>query len=123
MVRITLLLGSVLVVIGLLFYFVVGGGSTSVTALIPAFLGIPFLVLGLLGRKERFRKHAMHGAVVFALIGLMGTASGLLNVVTLLSGGDVERPNAVIAQALVAVLCIGYIVLGVRSFIEARRNR
>lgn len=122
MVRNTILLGSILIAIGLIFYFVVAGGNTSITALIPAFLGTPILILGLLARKESLRKHMMHGAVAFALIGFLGTASGLLKGFTLLTGGVVERPNAVIAQALVAVLCLVYVLMGVKSFIDARRK-
>ena len=62
MPQITIALGSLLILIGVGFYF--GTGATSVTALIPAFLGIPMAVAGVLARRESLRKHAMHAAVL-----------------------------------------------------------
>jgi hypothetical protein len=55
------------------------------------------------------------------VLGFLGSARGLAQLPTLLSGGDVARPPAVIAQSVMAVLSAGYVALCVRSFIAARR--
>lgn len=118
MPRWTLLIALVLIALGIAAYF--GTGQQSVTALIPSFLGLPMLLLGLWGQKESARKTAMHIAAVLALVGLGGTASGLVKVARLAGGAALERPQAAIAQAIVAVVCLFYLVLAVRSFIRAR---
>jgi hypothetical protein len=93
-----------------------------VTALIPAFLGIPIEIAGFAALKEAWRKHAMHVAVLLALLGFLGSARGLVSLPALLTGGEVARPAAVVAQSLTALLCLAFVVLAVRSFIQARRS-
>jgi uncharacterized membrane protein len=110
-------LGLILIVLGLVSYF--GTGRTSVTALIPAFFGAAFIVLALLARRDTMRKHAMHAAVALALVGLLGTLGRLIPA---LLDGQLGRP-AVLAQLAMCLLLVGYIVLGVKSFKEARRLR
>jgi uncharacterized membrane protein HdeD (DUF308 family) len=97
-------------------------GSTHKTALIPCFFGVLFLIFGLLARKDNLRKHAMHAAVLIALLALLGTAKALAYLPDLFRGTS-EKPAAVITQSLNAGLSILYIFLAVRSFIQARRAR
>ena len=120
MPQITIVLGSLLILIGVGFYF--GTGATSVTALIPAFLGVPTAIAGVLALREGLQKHAMHAAVLFALIGFLGSARGLLQLPSLLIGAEVTRPAAVAAQSITALLCIVFVGLAVNSFIQARRS-
>ncbi len=120
MPQITIALGSVLILIGVGFYF--GTGATSVTALIPAFLGIPMAIAGFLARRESLLKHAMHVAVLLALAGFIGSVRGLLQLPALLTGAEIARPAAVVAQSITALLCIVFIGLAVNSFIQARRS-
>ena len=120
MPQITIALGALLILIGVGFYF--GTGATSVTALIPAFLGIPITIAGLVASRERWRKHAMHAAVLVALLGFLGSARGLLSLPALLSGAELARPAAVAAQSITAVLCAVFVGLAVNSFIQARRS-
>jgi hypothetical protein len=61
-------------------------------------------------------------AVVIALLGLGGTVPGLLKIGSLLDG-TAERPAAVIAQTIMAVLMVIYLVMAIRSFIAARAAR
>lgn len=121
MARVAIVCGAVLVLLGLGGYF--GTGTRSVTALIPAFFGLPLAILGLIGRAEQRRRHALHAATVLALLGLLGTVRGLPQFGQLITGGEVARPAATIAQAVMAVVCLVFLVLAVRSFVEARRNR
>ena len=114
-------LGVALIVVGLVAYFATG--SDSPTALIPAVLGLILLVLGFVAGRENLHRHAIHAALVVALLGALGTLMNLADLPALLSGGDVERPGAVIASAITFVLCVGYVAMGVRSFLAARRTR
>ncbi len=113
----TIALGVVLIVLGLAGYFLTG--AASVTALIPAFFGIVIALAGLVARDERRRKHAMHAAVLVALIGFLGSARGLMQIGGVFDG-TAARPAAVISQAVMALLTLGYIVLAIRSFMGAR---
>ena len=112
--------GILLVLIGVVGY--VNGqaaGHGSPTALIPAAFGIVLAALGALSQaKESLRKHLMHAALVVALLGFIATAGRLLSRVSELSASP-----AVISQALMAIVCLAFVVLGIRSFAAARRNR
>jgi fluoride ion exporter CrcB/FEX len=113
--------GIVLIVLGLGGYF--GTDRVSPTALIPAAFGLLLVIFGALARDEKRRKMAMHIAVTVGLLGFLGTVSGLVKLPTLLSGGEVARPAAVIAQSIMAVLMAIYVGMCVKSFIDARRRR
>jgi hypothetical protein len=111
--------GVALIVLGIAGYF--GSGAASVTALIPAFIGAVFLVLGLLARNEKLRKHSMHASMLVALLAIAGTFRGVIGVFAWLGGTPPERPLAVVAQMVTAVLCLLLLIGGIRSFIAARR--
>ena len=119
----TLIFGSALVLLGL------GGflatGARAVTALIPVFLALPLVTLGLVALKgsERARRQSMHAAVLRALLGFVGSAQGLIGLARLLGGGDMNRPVAAVMQSAMALVCLAFIALGVRSFISARARR
>jgi fluoride ion exporter CrcB/FEX len=113
--------GIVLIVLGLGGYF--GTDRVSLTALIPAAFGLMLVIFGALARDEKRRKLAMHIAVTVGLLGFLGTVSGLVKLPTLLSGGEVARPAAVISQSIMAVLMAVYVGMCVKSFIDARRRR
>jgi len=114
-------IGIALTLLGIVGY--TASGAASVTALIPAVFGILFTALGTLARNERLRKHVMHAGALLAMIGFAATVSGIGKLVTLLGGGTVERPSAVVAQSIMAVLCAVFVAMAVRSFILARRAR
>lgn len=113
----TIALGSVLIVLGLAGYFLTG--AVSLTALIPAAFGLVLALSGLLAREERKRKHAMHTAVVVALLGFLGSFRGLLQIGDVVDG-TAASPAAIVVQTIMAVLTLGYIVMAVRSFVKAR---
>lgn len=121
MVKTTIGYGTVLIVVGLVGYL--GTGQASVTALIPAFVGLLLLILGIAGRRENLHKNAMHIAVAIALLGFLGTVGGLVKLFTLLSGGEVTRPTAIVIQSIMAVMCGSYVGFGVKTFVDARRRR
>jgi hypothetical protein len=115
----TLFTGVMLMVLGIGGY--VGSGAASVTALIPAFIGALFVLLGLFGRKESLRKHVMHAAMLVALLAVGGTFNGIRGLLAWLGGTPPDRPMAVVVQATTALLCILLLVGGIRSFLAARK--
>ena len=120
MAQLTIVIGLVLIVLGAIGY--VATDMVSPTALIPAVFGLVLLALGFYGRSEKSRRIAMHLAMGIALVGILGTMRGLVQLPAALSGGDVARPAAVIAQGVMALLLIVYLGLGIRSFANARRR-
>lgn len=126
MPAITILVGLMLILVGLggFGYSYAKDGVAHFTALIPAVIGVLILLFGALAIfRENLRKHMMHGALLVALLGFLGTVMGVVKLFTLIAGGSVERPLAVVSQSLTAVLCLVFIILGIRSFIAARRAR
>lgn len=122
MPKLSISVGIILVVLGLISY--VATGAASATALIPSFFGIVFAILGLWAKKsESMRKHAMHAALLLAILGLGGSFSGLIAMIGAITGDMPERPAAAIGQAIMAIVCIAFIAAGIKSFINARKNR
>ncbi len=121
MTTITRAIGAVLIAVGLVAYL--GTGAESVTAAAPAALGLLLLVFGILAGREHLHQHMIHAALVVALLGLVASAMPLAELPALLGGGEVERPAAVLASTAMALLCLVYLVLGIRSFAAARRSR
>jgi hypothetical protein len=113
-------IGLALTLLGVGAYF--GTGGASVTALIPAFFGVPLAALGVLARDDRRRKTAMHVAAALSLVGLAGSARGIPQVIALVSGGEAARPAAAVVQTAMALLCAVFLGLAVRSFVAARRR-
>ena len=118
MTTLTRAVGALLILVGVVAY--VGSDTESLTALLPSLLGAILLVLGLLAGREAIHRHAIHGALVIALLGFIGT---LPRALPLLTGGDVDLPAAAWASLATAVLCLVYLGFGVRSFVAARRAR
>ena len=91
--------------------------------MIPAVIGIVLVVMGLLARKASLRMHAMHGAALAGLIGFAGSVGGIPPFVRMLAGQTINRPAAAIARSIMAVLCLAFVALNVRSFVVARLAR
>jgi tetrahydromethanopterin S-methyltransferase subunit C len=111
--------GTLLILIGILGYINgVMTGHASFTALIPAIFGIVLLLLGVFARKsEGMRKHLMHAAVVVALLGFIATAGRLVSKI-----GELTYSAAVVSQVSMALVCLLFVILGVKSFADARRR-
>ena len=116
----SILFGRLLILLGIIGYgYGLYSGSASVTALIPAFFFFVIMVLGhLASAKEGLRKHLMHAAVVVALLGFIAVA---VRLVPRLS--TIEINPASISQILMAVLCLTFVILAVKSFAAARSDR
>ena len=112
----TIVFGVLLLLLGLGGYVL--SGAASVTALIPAFLGLPLMLLGFLARSESMRRHAMHAAAALALMGWAGAVFSLMRTPT-----GPRSPAAVFSQGAMVLLTAVFVALCVRSFISARRAR
>ena len=122
MPRLAISIGLILMATGLIGYF--GTGRESLTALIPTIFGLIMAGLGLLASwRPGARRHAMHAAAAVALLGFVGSIRGVPGFFTLLAGGDVERPWAAVAQAVMATLTAVFVGAAVRSFVIARKSR
>jgi hypothetical protein len=122
MVKITIWTGIILFVLGLVSFILTG--SQSFTALIPSAFGVLLFICALIAGNENRQKIAMHIAQVLALLGLLGSISGLVKLLIYVFGtGMLERPAAIIAQTIMAIICLIYLILGIRTFINARKTQ
>ena len=114
--------GFLLVAMGFYFYLF-PEDEKSVTALIPAIIGLGLMVPGFITifRPEN-KKHAMHAGAMFCLIGLLGGLMGIPDFITWLSdGGDLDRPT--IARVAMVLLCGENLIGSIMSFRLARIKR
>jgi Na+/H+ antiporter NhaD/arsenite permease-like protein len=124
MPMITVVLGLFLSACGAYFYLT-AQEPKSPTALIPAFIGVPFILLGLLSFKDKIRKHAMHLAAMIGLLGFLGGAyKGFPNLPKLISG-ELEGKdfNKALSQNILALACLVFVLLCINSFVKARLLR
>lgn len=105
--------------VGGYFYF----DKASMTILIPAYFGIVVLLTGIAGLKEKFLKHSMHFAALLGVLGILASFRGFMQLPTLMNGGEVLRPNAVIMQSGMFTLSSVFVVLCIASFILVRKNK
>ena len=119
MANITIIIGLLLIALGAGGYY--GGGQASMTAMIPAFFGLPIALLGVVALKEKLRKHAMHGAVLLGLLGFVGAL--MSPIMKLIRRETIELNLATGSQLAMAAICLIFVVLCVRSFIAARKSR
>ena len=115
MPKTTLAFAGALVLLGLATWL--GAGRTSLTAMIPAFFGIPLGLAGMIALRDGWRKHALHAAAAIALIGALGALSRALPALSL------SEPIrlATLSQLVMGIALLVYLALCIRSFIQARR--
>ena len=117
-----LVIGGLLTALGAVAYSspeLLGGDKPyQISALSPAFIGVPLGLAGLLSLLQpTLRKHAMHAAAMF---GLLGTLGGL--VPAGMSGFDFGKTSVQVGLAM-AGLSLLFLVLCVKSFIDVRKAR
>lgn len=112
--------GRILILIGVIGYVygLLATEYASLTALIPALFGLVLLVLGYLAKaKENLRKHLMHAAVLVALLGFLASAGRLVA-----KFSEISLSVASVMQIAMALTCLLFVIISVKSFIDARRN-
>lgn len=121
MVRLTVVVGGLLTVLGVVGY--VATAAASLTALIPAAVGLLLLACAAIAaRRPGARRHAIHAALVIALIGALGSLRNVARIGELFAG-TASNPAAVLVSTIMFVVLVAYIAAGVRSFVVARRVR
>jgi hypothetical protein len=97
----------------------IGADKQSITAAIPAFVGIPMLAGGLIAIRNTMM--GMHIAVLFSLLGAL---AGLGRLIPSLIKGSLDwggpAPWLILGMTLV---CLVFTIAAVRSFIAARKAR
>jgi multisubunit Na+/H+ antiporter MnhF subunit len=123
MAKTTISLGVVLILLGILGF--VSTGSHAPTALIPTYVGIVLAVLGALALTDDAKKRMlyMHIAVTIGLLGFLGTAFAIVRYIEMLRGRQFPHPVAIQEKAAMSAICLFFVLLCVRSFITARRQR
>ena len=118
MVKAATIFGILLIANGL--YGYTGGEVKSVTALIPAFFGIAILLCGIVSAlNDSLRKHLMHFSAFAALLGAVASGGRLFSTM----GKEDANSFVQLNLAIMAVLCIGYVVVCIKSFRAARKRR
>lgn len=114
-----IIFGALLILTGIVGYIHgVMNDKASLTAFIPAAFGLLIAIFGAAAQaKESLRKHLMHGAVLVGLLGFLVPAGRLAS-----KFSELTLSAAVVSQLVMALLCLIFVLLCVRSFIAARRN-
>ena len=96
--------------------------SKSITSWIPAMIGLPILVGGLLAKSQPAkRKLWMHVAVSFGLIAFLGGLDFFRGITA--DGGPFAKPAAGASKLLLLLTGGVYTFACVKSFIWARRSK
>jgi len=119
--RLTQITAFLLILVGVVAY--VTADSASITALFPAVVGIVLGVLGLIAQAPKFRRDAVHIAVLVGLLGIVAFLPNAIKLPQLLTGTTVERPLAVTVSAVTVVILIAYLALSIRAFRRAKKAR
>jgi hypothetical protein len=120
--KLTIWFGVLLAAVSLGFWIVMG--RTETAALHPAGVGLLLILCGALANTDNPKKRMlwMHIAVTFGLIGFLIT--GIRAAIELAKGTAMSvNPMGFEERVVVALICLVYVALCVRSFIAARRAR
>ncbi len=114
--------GLLLTGLGLLAYFAFATGEDrSMTALIPAFWGVPIMLCAFASLLTRsIRKHAMHLVAILALLGVLAPLGRLIP--TSIKNGFAFDAKSFTMIGM-TVICLVLLFFTIASFIEARKAR
>ena len=123
MAKLTIGFGVLLILLGIFGY--VYTGSAHSTALIPAGIGLFFVLFGVMANTENSKKRMlwMHISVTVALLTFLGTIPADIDTIRLAHGTYFAHPAAVEEKGALSLLSLLYVLFCVRSFIAARRSR
>ena len=113
--RIAIYEGAILVLWGVAAYII--SGQSSITAMIPSFMGAPLMILGLLSEKiPHMRHHLMHASMVVALLMVLGGARVF---------ADFSDMSNLAISSHIILIFVGatFMVCGIMSFRAARLAR
>ena len=91
-------------------------GSSSITSMIPAFIGVPLALIGFISMiKPTFRKALMHIAVVIGIIAFLGGLDFFR--------GMFNNYYAGLSKLMLLITGFVYVYFCVQSFIFVRRQK
>ncbi len=95
-------------------------GTVSLTAWIPAFFGIAFIICGSSSKKasDKSRTNIMHIAVLVSILGLIGAATHIPESLDKVNAGGSRI--GLIAACIMVFLCFVFLVLSIRFFVRTR---
>jgi len=113
--RIAIYEGAILVLWGVAAYII--SGQSSITAMIPSFMGAPLMILGLLSEKiPDMRHHLMHASMVMALLMVLGGARVFVDFS--------DMSNLAISSHIILIFVgVTFMICGIMSFRAARLAR
>lgn|GEM_PF-1936355 len=110
-------IGLLLIFIGLVAWY--WSGSSNFTLIIPALFGLIFFGLGFLAEKSPdLISHALRASLLLSVFGVFSAFGGLAAIFKALTGTPVTYPVSTYTQALMAILCLYYLITGTRSLIR-----
>ena len=110
----TTLYGLFMVVWGIFISLI--SGSSSITSMIPAFIGVPLALIGFISMiKPTFRKALMHIAVVIGIIAFLGGLDFFR--------GMFNNYYAGLSKLMLLITGFVYVYFCVQSFIFVRRQK
>jgi hypothetical protein len=124
MAKVTIIIAVLLIALGVGSY--IGTGSQHPTALIPTWFGLALGIGGFLAMSPdaNRRKLYMHINVTIGLLGFLGAAGRALTSYGHARSEGIDPDKIALgAQGAMAGLLLIYVLMCVRSFIEARRAR
>ena len=113
--RIAIYEGAILVLWGVAAYII--SGQSSITAMIPSFMGAPLMILVLLSEKiPDMRHHLMHASMVMALLMVLGGARVF---------ADFSDMSNLAISSHIILIFVGatFMICGIMSFRAARLAR
>ena len=109
--------GGFLVAWGIAAYFLQSADPPSFTALIPAIIAAPLLLLGILAQKnEANLHHYMHAAMAVALLMVLGGAR-------VITGFDTMSSLAIASHIILILTGVCFMTGVIMSFRHARKSR
>ena len=124
MAKLTIVFGVLLVLLGAGAFVVLEHHPHT---LIPAAFGLLLIISGAFANTPDSKRRMlfMHIAVTIGLLGFLGTLPGIIATIRRALGQIVASPvpDAALVQTLMGTICLIFMLLCVRSFIEARRTR
>ena len=120
MAKLTIVFGVLLILLAVIGF--VATGSRHPTALIPAGVGLLFVLFGVMANTPDSKKRMlwMHISVTVALLAFLGTITADIQAFRLSRGAVYPHPAAVLEKAAMSLLSLLYVLFCIRSFINAR---
>lgn len=114
----SIVLGFVLVILGVGAYVL--SEFASITALIPAVFGVLIVLLGVMGHQTGRDRLAIYGIGLLAVLGVLGSARGLPDVIALLAGESVDSIIAAVSQGAMIAICLVLLAIVAKFVLDTR---